>query len=100
MIDMIITPMERGQITLPKVYREKLGITSGTPLNISLEDERIVITPLEKMIKNISGGIIKPRIGKSAYLSKIAEIAGKKTTFWKKQDDSAKEEMEDKEKFY
>lgn len=53
-IGTIVTPMERGQITIPKAYREKLGITPKTLLNVTLEGDKIVIRLLEKMLSDAS----------------------------------------------
>lgn len=51
---MIVTSMDRGQITIPKVYRDKLGITPKTLLNVTLEGDKIVIRLLEKMLSDVS----------------------------------------------
>jgi antitoxin PrlF len=37
------TVAERGQITLPKVVRDALGLTKGTKLKIELDGGRIVM---------------------------------------------------------
>lgn len=53
-IGTIVTSMDRGQITIPKAYRDKLGITPKTPLNVTLEGDKIVIRLLKKMLSDAS----------------------------------------------
>lgn len=53
-IGTIVTSMDRGQITIPKAYRDKLGITPKTLLNVTLEGDKIVIRLLEKMLSDVS----------------------------------------------
>ncbi len=43
MNSMILTANIRGQITIPKKFRDKLRITSQTPLIVSLKDGQIII---------------------------------------------------------
>lgn len=39
----------KGQVVLPAAIRRKLGIRAGDPLNISVEQDRIVLTaPVKK----------------------------------------------------
>ncbi len=40
---MEVTVAERGQITLPKVVRDALGLTKGTTLKVELDGGRIVL---------------------------------------------------------
>lgn len=103
MIGTIVTPMERGQITLPKEYRDKLGITPKTPLNVTLEEDSIVVRPLSKVIADQSSYVIKPKYSKEEYKKVIARITKhmkKHGPFWTKEDDKAREEMRKKEKFW
>ena len=37
----------KGQITLPSEFREKLGIEPGDKVEITMEDEHIVLRPAE-----------------------------------------------------
>lgn len=102
-IGTIVTPMTRGQITLPKVYRDALGITSATPLNITLEEDKIVVRPLEKMMADKSPFVIKPKVTKEEYtkiLIKINQYMKKHGPLWTKEDDLAREKMRKKEKFW
>lgn len=47
----IVKPMERGQVTLPVKLRNKLNITSDTPLNIFEWRGMIVVVPVEFKFK-------------------------------------------------
>lgn len=80
----IVSPMERGQITLPKPYREKLGIVPGMPLQILLRAEEIVVRPLAITAKYIKTTVINPQVGKKDYLMSLGKIKGK---YWSKNDD-------------
>ena len=99
MIGTIVTPMERGQITLPKIYRDKLGITPETPLNVTLEDDRIVVRPLQKVISDMSGYVIKPKQTKEEALKFMKKLAKSRIVLWTKEDDEAREKMRKKEKY-
>ena len=93
MLGTIVTPMQRGQITLPKVYSEKLGIVPGTPLNVTLEGEKIMIVPLKNIIKGTLG-VIKPSTSKKDYISLIKSFRGGSWTY---KDDKARLLMKKKE---
>ncbi len=100
MLGTIVTPMARGQITLPKAYREKLGITPGMPLNVTLEEEKIVVQPLASVLSDASSMplFIKPRYTRKQYLAVLKRIAKSKVVLWTKEDDKAREAMRKKEK--
>lgn len=96
-----MTPMTRGQITIPKEYREKLGITAGTPLNMTLEEDKLVVRPLEKMMVSESPYVIKPKYSKEEYLKVLEKISlymKKNGPIWTKEDDKNREIMRKKEK--
>ena len=84
MIGTIVTPMERGQITLPKAMREKLDIKPGTPLNVTLERKRITIEPLYFLLKEPRTKIIKAKIRKKKFLKMLREM---KDVAWDEEDD-------------
>ena len=42
----IVNLMERGQITIPVEYREKLGLTTETPLNVFEWRGMVVVVPV------------------------------------------------------
>ncbi len=50
------SPTERGQVTIPKSIRDKLGITSKTKLKIYTDNNKIIIEPvplLDLLLKDI-----------------------------------------------
>ncbi|OGG00956.1 hypothetical protein A2153_02565 [Candidatus Gottesmanbacteria bacterium RBG_16_38_7b] len=94
-VDVIVKPMERGQITLPVKFRQKLGITKDTLLNVTLEGDRVVIIPLKQMMADFSSSVIKPEISKEKYLLLLKEFKGK---LWSAQDDVERVRMKKSEK--
>lgn len=42
----IVKLMERGQITIPAKYREELGLTPNTPLNVFQWRGMVVVAPI------------------------------------------------------
>jgi len=47
----IVKLMEHGQVTIPKKFREVLGLSKGDLAEAELDSERIVITP-KKLVKD------------------------------------------------
>jgi len=43
----IVNLMERGQITIPAKYREQLGLTTETPLNVFEWRGMVVVVPVK-----------------------------------------------------
>lgn len=68
-----IKPFSKGQITLPKDYREHLGIDENSWLRISLWDEQILVQPVKDLQKTRR---IKPRMSKKTYLKTLLKIKG------------------------
>ncbi len=48
----IVTPNTKGQIVIPQKLRGGLGITSNTPLHVSLAGDAIMIRPIRSIITN------------------------------------------------
>ena len=99
MNSVILTPMERGQITLPKAYREKLGITPKTALNVTLQDDKIVVQPLVRVLSDRSPLVIKAKYTRKQHLAILKKFAKSKTILWTDEDDIAREAMRKKEKY-
>ncbi len=93
MLNTIVTPMTRGQITLPKKVREALGIVPGTPLNLTLEQNRIIITPLVHTTITSSPLVIKPKYSPAEYREVLKKLALKGEELWTKEDDVARKRM-------
>ncbi len=47
----IVKVLEHGQVTIPKKFREALGLGKGDLVETELEGERVVITP-KKLVKD------------------------------------------------
>ena len=45
LINKLVRPLSRGQITIPIEFRRKLGIDANTVLNLALKGNKIEITP-------------------------------------------------------
>lgn len=43
----LVKPTSKGQVTIPKVIRDKLKVNSDTFLDVSLEGRKIIIQPVE-----------------------------------------------------
>lgn len=43
---MVIMMQKRGTITIAREYREKLGLSPGDPLDVTVEKGRLVLTPV------------------------------------------------------
>ncbi|OHA64439.1 MAG: hypothetical protein A2940_02305 [Candidatus Wildermuthbacteria bacterium RIFCSPLOWO2_01_FULL_48_29] len=59
---------QKGQIVIPKEYRDALSVREGTPLHISLKGQGIYIEPVE--------GIIHREEGNEAYLKLLEKTKG------------------------
>ena len=49
MEERIVSPTERGQITIPKELRERLNIDYKTKMKVYLEDGRIILEPVSSL---------------------------------------------------
>lgn len=87
--------MERGQITIPKKYREKLGIKPETPLNVTLERERIIVEPLRKATVGVNVRIVLPKLSRKEYL---AFLKGYKGGLWTVADDRLRKRLLEKDR--
>lgn len=99
-IGTIVTSMDRGQITIPKAYRDKLGITPQTPLNITLHADRIVVQPFVRSMASVKTNpfVIKAKYTREQYMAVLKRIAKSNVVLWTKEDDNAREKMRKKEK--
>lgn len=51
-LGIISTPNTKGQIVIPKKYRDRLGLTPHTPLNIVVQNQGIFIHPLKNLTQS------------------------------------------------
>jgi len=49
-IDQIVIPTERWQVTIPKKIREEMGLEEKIPLNVTVENNKITIVPIKKVV--------------------------------------------------
>lgn len=55
------TVTSKGQVTIPKVFRERYGIKSGVELQFSVDPwDHIVVTPLTGRLEDLMGILPKP----------------------------------------
>ena len=60
MEEKILSPTQRGQITIPKDLRERLKIDCKTKIKVYLEDSRIILEPvssLDMLLKEIEAEV-------------------------------------------
>lgn len=56
------TITSKGQITLPKPVRDKLGLTTGDRVDfVEAPDGRFTLMPVKSSIKSLQGCIAKPK---------------------------------------
>lgn len=92
MLGTIVSPMDRGQITLPKSIRDALDITPDTLLNIVLDGRRILVQPLSDLLVNS-----KPKIDKAEYLRLLKNMSG---IAWTKGDDKYLKNLRQKDRLW
>lgn len=76
-IGTITQPNKKGQIVIPKEYREKLGINPKTPLNLVLKGNAIYMYPVEEILTTGESEI--------SYLKVLEKTQGKWTGRFKHQ---------------
>lgn len=64
---------ERGQITIPKSMRKKLGIVKGTVLDFTIEHDKLVAIKCVSHINPVREvfGCLKKKINVDAYIDDI-----------------------------
>ena len=45
----LVSPTERGQITIPKELREELGITPNTKFRVYVDNRKVVLEPVSTL---------------------------------------------------
>lgn len=90
-----VTLQPRGQITLPKKFRDYWGVVGGAILKTSLKEDQMIVEPLEDKDETI---IIKPTISRQEYLEALKAIAKSGKVLWTKADDRKREESLKKER--
>lgn len=58
---MEVTINSRGQVTLPKPIRDRLGLKAGDRIAFTIEDDgRLVVTPLTGSVMDLAGMLPRP----------------------------------------
>ena len=55
-----LTVSSKGQVTLPKEFRDRLGVRSGRKLKASIEEDRIILSPKAGSIEDLFGILRRP----------------------------------------
>jgi AbrB family looped-hinge helix DNA binding protein len=59
-----LTVSSKGQVAIPREYRDALGLSKGTKVKISLEsDGTLVMKPIKNSISNLFGCLGKTKHG-------------------------------------
>jgi AbrB family looped-hinge helix DNA binding protein len=70
------TVTSKGQVTIPKEVRERLGARAGRKVRFAVENgDRVVITPIATKLSDLAGMLGKPR--RSATLEQMDEAIGR-----------------------
>jgi antitoxin PrlF len=52
----------KGQVTIPKEVRDRLGVDTGDRLNFAVqEDGTVVVTPITRHVRELGGLLRRPR---------------------------------------
>lgn len=51
LIDQIVTPTQKWQVTIPKKIREEIGLVEKTPLNVTTDNGKITMVPIKTAIQ-------------------------------------------------
>lgn len=67
-LGIIAKPNSKGQIVIPKKFREKLGINEDVFLNVSLRDNGVYLTPISESLAS--------RDARAVFLEVLRRTAG------------------------
>jgi len=70
------TMTSKGQLTIPKEVREKLGLEPGTRFFVTVQDGRVVAMPKNKKLADLAGMLGRPPSGKRLTVEEIDEAIG------------------------
>lgn len=68
---MIGTVTSKGQTTIPKEVREKLGLDPGTRIEWVLDDEKVIVKARKLKVTDLFGMLGEPPAGKGSNLEEI-----------------------------
>ena len=71
------TITSKRQLTLPAELFRRAGFKIGQKVNISEEDGRLMLTPMERLVEELAGSLPMPRKWRNKNIDKIIEEAKK-----------------------
>jgi AbrB family looped-hinge helix DNA binding protein len=66
-----ITMSSKGQFVIPAEIREKLGLEKGTRARLTLEEGRLILTPLTKQRLREIRGFLRPAPGSPTMFDEL-----------------------------
>lgn len=90
---------QRGQVTLPKKYRDNLGLIDGGHVVTKMEGKKIIMEALENDFNKKY--VRKAKISRKEYIKavrRMSEYIQKNGPLWTDEDDKVREESLRKEK--
>lgn len=63
----------KGQLTIPKHVRERLGLAAGTRFYVTVRDGEVVARPKNRKLGELAGMLGRPPNGKSLTIEEIDE---------------------------
>ena len=70
----------KGQTTIPKQFRDALGIKDGTPLRWTLENGVLIVRAKTKRLEDFAGMLGRPPNGKHATIEDMNRAIGEAVT--------------------
>lgn len=95
MDSLIVMPQPRGQITLPKKFRDKYGFVPGMPVRVSDADWGLKIEPLGQ-----NPYVTKPKYSPAEYkkvILRVSEYIRKNGPMWSSKDEKSRLESRKKD---
>lgn len=74
---LLSTVTSKGQTTIPKAFRDALGLKDGTPLRWSLEDGILTVRPKTKRLEDFAGILGEPPNGVHATIEDMNDAIGR-----------------------
>ena len=57
----LVALTNRGQMTIPSQIREKLNLSTGSKLELIVQDNSFMVIPINKSVKNLKHILPKPK---------------------------------------
>lgn len=76
MMGAFTTMTSKGQLTIPKDVRDKLGLAPGTRFYVTVRDREVVAMPKNRKLADLAGYLGNPPAGAGATLEDLDEAIG------------------------